>query len=227
MTLRYSDIKQGTRARQACELPLAGCRLDEATGKWQGDVAKVDIVPLLPEEIARVQSQATAYAKDKGIEPREGEVAFDIAVALFTVHAATRIAGTDQPFFDVPPESLFRAEGIGLDAFVYLFERQQAWQAESSPRPGFVTPEELQAQLERMGAGGDDITFFFARLQPAARLICLLTMAKLLVTLQTHKSGSGTAFTSDTASSADKPSSATTRKTARLASARATPRART
>lgn len=193
--MKFSAIKQGTRARERAELPLAGAKLDEATGEWIGDVAAVDLRPLLLEEIADVQKQATAYAKEKGVEPVEGVTAFDMAVAVYTVHAAALDpdAAEDAPFFDVPPEDLFTSEGLSLDAIVYLFERQQLWQSASSPRSAFVNPEDLRAQIERLGGGGDAATFFFVRLRPSARLICLHTMAALLASSPKPSSGSGTA----------------------------------
>lgn len=192
--MKFSAIVQGTRARQRVELPLQGAKLDAASGDWIGATVEVDLRPLLPEELATVQAQATAYAKKKDVPAEAGNTVFDMALAIFTVHAAAM--DPDQPdkdvsFFDVAPETLFRAEAVSLDALVYVYERQILWQMESSPRPGFITADELEGELERMGGDGDKLTFFFAALQPGARLMCLRTMAAQLVALRRLSSGGG------------------------------------
>lgn len=208
---RFSDIQGGITSRKSVKLPLPGTRLDPATGLWDGDTLTIDVRVLLPGELALAEERAIAYATGKGGIPKEGERLYDIAIAVYTVHASALDAAepvVEVPFFDCSPDELFldKRRRLHLDTIAYLYEEQQLWQAQVSPRAGFVTPTELLEVVRKIGGNSEEAAFFFTRLRPAARLICLHTMACLLADSLDPKSSSfSTSATSGTPASPKRP----------------------
>jgi hypothetical protein len=202
----FSQLAKGRRARKTVTFPLLAAAVAEGTEPRE---LAVDVIVLSGLEDADVMGKARAFAKERGVDdPKDGNPIYDLALWAFTLAIACvdpESPETDpRPFFDGGAEQILASNLLGRDTIAYLYEHQQQWQDEVSPRARTVGPEELLAHVLAVASAEDPTPFF--RLAPALRWTLHRSMAALLVTLQMPRSPSGSASADAGASS--KPSGA-------------------
>lgn len=203
----FGQIAKGTRARKTVQLGLGGARIDPETGAWKTDeggfVVNLDVRPLNPIETSTVVERARTFAISKGVaDPRDGDEIYDDAKILHTLVIACLDSESPpnepKPFFEGGFDQIHGTEMLLPDHIGYLFEHQQLWQDECSPRFLRQSPGQFMASVVA-AAGGDPSFFVGAR--PGMRWDSLRTLAAAYLNLMTLKSPS----TSDSSSSTDSP----------------------
>lgn len=189
----FGQIIKGTRARKRVTLPLAGASCDPATLEWKGAVVELDLRALSPLERAEVTAAARAFAVEKGVaDPNADEALYVQGLMLHTLAVACIDAESPEdaprPFFDGGFEQLYKTEALSTDHIAYLYELQEMWEDEVSPRVNTVKAADLIATTLK-AASGD--AYFFVRLRPSTRWSCFRTMAARLLDSLTRSSGPG------------------------------------
>jgi hypothetical protein len=187
----FSKMAKGKRARKSITFPLLAAAGAEAA---EARELAVDVIVLSGLEDAEVMTKARAFAKERGVEdPKDGNPIYDLALWAFTL--AIACVDPESPetepraFFDGGADQIFGSNLLGRDTIAYLYEHQQQWQDEVSPRARTVGAEELLAHVLAVASAEDPTPFF--RLAPALRWTLHRSMAALLVTLQMPRSPSG------------------------------------
>lgn len=167
----FGQIAQGTRARKPIKLGFGRARISSETGEWLtdegGTVTTLDVRPLNPIEYTEVVQRARDFAISKGIpDPHDGEEIYDDAKILHTLVLACidneSPAIAPRPFFDGGFDQLHGTELLLPDHIAYLYEQQQQWQDECSPRFMKQTPGEFITAVMKT-ADGDSSFFVGAR----------------------------------------------------------------
>lgn len=182
--MRYSQIVKGLQARRR-GVPFR--TLD-------GSELLVDVCVIGGEGQARILEYATAFAKKRGGEPKDGAALFEFGKAVMTcalgilVHSPER-AGEDpcrtnpsdssDLFFAGPEEVL---EACDRDRAMILASHQTSLQTSTSPMKHGLTDEEFFAKvvdLARKAEGGD--SRFFEEWAPGMQESFMRSMAQWLV----------------------------------------------
>lgn len=189
--INFSALTKGIRATKAIEFPYAG------------QVLELYVRPLLGGEEGDALAWGRAYAVEKGIkEPREGDALYEIGVMAATV-AAGCVLGPDDPdglFFDGGPEQVLKF--LDRDRIAYLYEAQQYWQDECSPRVSRVDGQDYIAYVLAC-AGAAEGADPLAMLRPVTRASFVRTLASQHLASLELRSRSG----SDESNDASKPKS--------------------
>lgn len=196
----FGQIMKGTRARKRVDLPLAGAKYNLDSEKYDGRSVPVDLRSLTPGEHARVLEQARAYAIEHGVEdPNDGEALYEQGRILHTLAIACidiDSSETDpKPFFDGGVAQIEKQEELSADHLAYLFEAQQLWEDEVSPRLKTLSQAEFLAGVFSTAQRNQG---FFLNMQLGTRWSCFLTLADLHVISLTRKSSAGSDFDSET-----------------------------
>jgi hypothetical protein len=182
----FGQIAKGKRARRALEFPLLG-----GTTDGEPPLLKVDVVVLTALEEAAVLAKARAFAKERGVdEPKDGNPIYDLGQWIHTLAVACVDSESPEdaprPFFEGGAEQILASELLGRDVIAYLYEHQQSWQDEVSPRARKIGAAELVAHVVEVAASEDPSPFL--RLVPALRWSLHRSMAVALLTSPTLKS---------------------------------------
>lgn len=182
--MRFSQIAKGLQARRR-GVPFR--TLD-------GQEVLVDIRIIGGEGQARILEYATAFAKKRGGEPRDGQALFEFGkavmqCALGVLGHSPEKPGEDpcrtnpgdcvEPFFASPEEVL---EACDRDRAMILAEHQSSLQSATSPLRHAMSDEEFYARVvelsqQQEGKEGS----FFETLDPSLRLTFARSMASHLV----------------------------------------------
>jgi hypothetical protein len=167
---KFSQIARGTRALKVIDLPLP-----------DGVTAKCAVRPLLGSEEAAILTAARAYAKDRGVDdPRDGNPIYELGFWVHTlVHGCVDADDAAAPFFDGGVEQILGA--LDRDRIALMFEQQQAWQDECSPRVTSMTGDEYVAHILKIASSAEDADVPFDRWRPALLASFLRTTALQLV----------------------------------------------
>lgn len=185
---KFSQIALGIRALKPVEIPLQ-----------DGVVATCSVRPLLGYEEAKILADARAYAKARGVDdPRDGNPIYELGVWVHTiVHGCVDSDDASAPFFDGGADQIL--DRLDRDRIALLFEQQQTWQDECSPRQRSMSWEEYKATVVALAMSGDDADIPFVLSRPVLRASFMRSMAKALVTLADPNSPFGSPFASSTA----------------------------
>lgn len=185
----FANLLKGTRARKTVTFPLQGAKAN-ADGTWTGDVVPVDIRPLTPFELAECYARAAAYAKERNVEPRDGEPVYDIALRANFIVAATLDVDDKtnaKPFF-ASVDELLTADDL-TDAHVgYLFELCEHWQLECSPQVKTLDADTFR-KVTLSAVEGDALPFL--SLVPGTRWLYMRSLASLYTSSLQARSVSG------------------------------------
>lgn len=201
----FGQIAKGTRARKTIQLGMGRARLNAATGEWETDeggvIATLDIRPINPIEHTTIIEKARAFAISKGVaDPKDNDELYDDAKVLYTLVIACLDKDSPEeaprPFFEGGFEQLHGTEILLPDHIGYLYEQQQLWQDECSPRFTNQTPGQFMAAVVQ-SAGGNQSFFFGAR--PGMRWDFTRTLAAAYLNLMTLKSPSTSGSSPQTA----------------------------
>lgn len=210
----FGQLANGTRARKTIPLGLGRARISPETGQWETDeggvIVELDIRPLNPIEVTTVVERARAFAISKGVvDPKDGDELYDDAKILHTLVLACLDKESPEkdpkPFFEGGFEQLHGTEVLLPDHIGYLYELQQLWQDECSPRFTRQTPGQFMAGVVAT-AGGDPSFFVGAR--PGMRWDSMRTLAAAylnLTTLQSPTSSPSSPSTESTATESVEP----------------------
>lgn len=203
----FGQLAQGTRSRKAIPLGLGRARISPETGAWEtgdgGVLVELDVRPLNPLETSTVIERARAFAVSKGVkDPKDGDELYDDAKILHTLVLACldhdSPPDAPRPFFEGGFDQLHGTELLLPDHIAYLYEQQQLWQDECSPRFMRQTPGQFMAGVVA-AAGGDPSFFVGAR--PGMRWDSMRTLAAAYLNLMTLQSPT----TSDSSPSTEAP----------------------
>jgi hypothetical protein len=180
----FADLIKGPAAHKTILYPLPGTRADFDTGAWKGDTIPIAIRVLSISEEAEVVFSAREYSKGGA----DGDALFDLGVQVHTIlRACLDAEHPERPFFD-SFEQVAGEKTITRDHIAYLYEQQQLWQDECSPRPAKMTREQFMISVART-AGGDPSDFL--GMSRALRWSFMRSMAAQLLALLAAKSTSG------------------------------------
>jgi len=166
---RFQDIAKGKRARRATTLSIG-----------EASVA-LEVRVLGPDEDLAIAAAALSGAKARGsVDPGRGEPLYE---ALFRAHTLALAcvdkdspADAPAPFFS-SVEEILTSEDLTRDHIAWLFEEQERWQDECSPRQKTLTTAQYIATVARL-AEGDDLPFI--KLSPGAQVSFVRSTAKQL-----------------------------------------------
>lgn len=169
--MKFSGIIKGTRAERDVDLP--GFEVD-------GKPVRALMRALNGTEEADVLRAATEFAVRKGAaEPKPGDPLFDLSVMAHTLAIACLDPDSSPrvPFFDGGAPQVL--DELPRETIVYLYERQETWQSESSPYHRQMSEGELVAKVREVAASRDDGPF--TQLSPGMRWIFARSMASMLL----------------------------------------------
>ena len=180
---RFSKLVKGTRARKPFALALPNAAED----------VSIALVSLSGADEVEVFAQARAFAKSKGIDdPKQGDPIYERAIWASTLLLACIDPESPEsspvPFFDSVEEIL---GGLDRDRIALLFEAQQAWQDETSPRPGSMSAVEFVDMTFACARAEEGADLPFERLRPVTRRSFVHTLALQYVALQLGRSPTG------------------------------------
>jgi hypothetical protein len=160
-------------------------------------------------EEAAVLAKARGFAKERGVDdPRDGNPIYDLGQWVHTLAVACIDPESPEeaprPFFEGGADQILASELLGRDVIAYLYEHQQSWQDEVSPRARTIGAAELVAHVVEVASTEDPTPFL--RLVPALRWSLHRSMALALLTSPTLKSLLSSGF--DSAGIKAKPSDA-------------------
>lgn len=152
--MKWSQITKGKRARK---------RAVEFTPLDADEPVKVDLRILDGADRGSILEFAAAYARSRGGEVREGDPLYDFGVDVKTV--ALGVVDPESP--DDRPEPFFASadevfEALDRDRICTLAHQQKAFQAQVSPFPMDMTPNEYGeaiAEIAYAEEGGPDSPF--------------------------------------------------------------------
>lgn len=197
----FGQLAKGARARKTIQLGISGAQINAETGAWEGGIIdELDVRPLNPIERATVLEKARAFAIARGIaDPKEDDELYEDAKVLHTLVLGCIDKDSPEndpkPYFEGGFEQLYGTELLLPDHIGYLYEQQQLWEDECSPRILNQTPQEYMAAVAATAAGDQS---FFLGARPGMRWSFLHTTAARLVACLTPKSPSGTPSSSST-----------------------------
>jgi hypothetical protein len=190
----FGQIAKGTRARPKPRGIVFRARINPATGEWESDeggtITALDVRPINPIEHTTIVEKARAFAISKGVEaPKDGDELYEDAKILHTLVIACIDKDSPEkdprPFFEGGFDQLHGTELLLPDHIGYLYEQQQLWQDQCSPRFTHQTPGQFMAAVVK-AAGGDQSFFVGAR--PGMRWDFTRTLAAAWLNLTTLKS---------------------------------------
>lgn len=203
----FGQLAQGTRARKTIQLGFGLARINPGTGEWEADeggvIASLDVRPLNPIEHTTIIEKARAFAISKGVaDPKDGDELYDDAKILHTLAIACLDSAEKdaKPFFAGGFDELHGTEMLLPDHIGYLYEQQQLWQDQCSPRYTNQTPGQFMAAVVK--AGGGDSSFFDGA-RPGMRWDFTRTLAAAFLNLQMLKSPGSSGSSSSTAETSD------------------------
>lgn len=190
----FGSVSRGRRARKPVPFPLSGARWSAAKSDWDGETVTVDVRPLTVAESMEAVSAAAARARSQGVhDPGPGDEIYDVALEVETLlrgvvdHEAAEDARDPARFFE-SYEQVAEDDGIQREHIAYLYEQQQIWQQECSPRELSMPVEQMEAAIVRAAAG--DARDFLGW-SPAMRWSFTRFTAALALTSLTGRSRSG------------------------------------
>lgn len=180
---RFSKLVKGSKARKPFALSLPNAVED----------VQIALVPLSGADEVETFAQARAFAKSKGIDdPKQGDPIYERAIWASTLLIACidpeSLEAAPVPFFDSVEEIL---GGLDRDRIALLFEAQQAWQDECSPRPGSMSAVEFVDMTFACARAAEGADLPFERLRPVTRRSFVHTLALQYVALQLGRSPTG------------------------------------
>lgn len=194
---RFRDISLGTQARRPVDLTLQN-----------GQTVAVDLRVLNVDEEVAALAGARRYAVERGLpDPKEGDPIYDLGVMahVMLLAAVDHDSPVDKPvpFFDDAKQ----AAELDRDRLQLLYEAQQVWQEECSPRRLKMEVGEYAALVFRLAGeeeegGGDAADPFLRRLPRATLVSCMRTMARQLLGSPQPRSLSSSSDAPDGASEA-------------------------
>ena len=181
---KFFNIVRGTRALKPIEFTIWGetarCSMRALNGMEEGDAL----------------AAGRAYAVSKGLaEPKETDRLYEIGVMAATLSVAC--VDSDAPetrYFTGLTEIL---EHLDTDRIAYLFEVQQHWQDECSPRISKMGSAEWIDMVVKCAEDGSNANAFF-RMRRPMQLSFIASLASLYLNALTHKSDTGTNSPSST-----------------------------
>jgi hypothetical protein len=189
--MRFADIKKGQGARRDVDLTLA-----------DGQVVRAAVRVLLPEDDDTIETQALAYAKERGVEsPAPGDPIFRRGVALHTLLlACIDPESPDEapaPFFD----SVEQIESaLDRDRIARLYAAQIAHQHRCSPRGLHIGSNEAVRELFEAATPEDERPF--VRLRHGLQRTFKRRTASLPSTSRARRSATGWARATSSSGSA-------------------------
>jgi len=126
---KFRDVAAGAQARKLFDFPLPS-----------GTTVPVALVPLFGESEAEVFRDARLFAIERGLpDPKKGDELYELGLWVATIVRGVVDPDSPQdapvPFFDSVAQIMDPRKGLGREWIALLFEAQQAWQDEISPRP--------------------------------------------------------------------------------------------
>jgi hypothetical protein len=181
---KFHQIANGARATKRVSVPYGS---DDDGGEIVCLVR-----PLKGHELASALENARAFAKSRGLEePKPGAQLYELGLWVHTILLGCRCEeDTEAPYFDSAEQIL---EHLDPDRIALLYEHQQRWQDECSPRQHQLSEVEYVASVLEMANAGDEAELPFERWAPALRGSWVRTSARLLASLDVLKSPYGSA----------------------------------
>ncbi len=175
---RFSAIARGTRSVRPVTLSI-----------WGQDVA-VGVRPLTALELVGVLSRSRAFSVENGVkDPREGDRLHDLSHMVQTLLVGCVDTQAEaEPFFDSAEQIL---ANLDADRICFLYESQQMWQDECSPRPAGMTGEEFFAKVLQVAGWESGKPDPLALMRPISRLNWEHTICVRFMSLLTPSSPSG------------------------------------
>lgn len=165
--MKLAQMQRGTRAEKPTTVPVGETRVPAL------------LRPLSAYEETEVIAEATKFAKEKGVEAKDGNAVYDSALYAHTLLRATldadSPAGARERFY---PDAGAILQEYDSDTLAMLHEEQQLWQEECSPSIRSKSFGDMLALTRDLASS--DGAFFFIRLSPRTRLNWALTSARLL-----------------------------------------------
>jgi hypothetical protein len=201
--LKLRELAKGTRAVKAVPFRLANAPEPPPEEGQDPHVHMVGVRVMTGDEIAAAYEKAQTDVAKRGVAQwldthplcRLYLMAHTLAVACVDNEAR------DEPFF-VSAQQVMSSPEVGGDNIAYLFEQQQAWQAESALDAKGKTPEEVIGLLAMEAARTENAESPFDRMPRATLVSCLRSSARLLTTLLMGNSDTGS---SDDSNSSETP----------------------
>lgn len=203
-------------------IKAASAKRPERVVEWPGPERKPDgsvvefaLRPIGADDEALIIERATAFAEKRGARnPKRGDALYDLgamlnAIALSAVDLESP-AEARELFFKDAEELRVSSQ---RETVIYLYERLEVFQVETSPFRYQFTARELLDAAESEAASVDDR--FFGQLEPSLRWSFTHSLASLVVkcpearSLLTSLFADSTTPTSPTPSSESKPDSET------------------
>jgi len=183
---KFSQITQGTRARQTEVLPLVGARFDISTGAWVGPQDKVDLRALSEGEEIEVLRDARAYAKAQGGDAIDEDAIYTHALRVFTLAKACvdcdSQTGAATPYFDGGAAQIFASASLGPEHVVYVYEKYLLHKDAVSPYVQDFSPEGFLEVTTGIARGDQN---YFLGLRPGT----LWSFTRTLAVLHLHSLG--------------------------------------
>ena len=180
---KFALIAKGARATKRVTVALD----DEST-----PIACL-VRPLSGAEETEALAAARAFAKARGIdEPSPADHLYQFGLWVHTILIGCRDDdATAGPYFDSAEQIL---EHLDRDRIALLYELQQSWQDECSPRAHALAEKDYVASILEIANAGDDDELPFERWQPGLRRSWVRTSARLLASWSDLKSPFGSGF---------------------------------
>ena len=181
--MKFSKAKLGKRA----ELPIEF--------EHRGEKLVFAFRPLDGEEEATVLERATEFARvRKADECKPGNPLFDYgqmvhSLALAAIDVDSPVEKRE-PYFDGGEADVLAA--FGQEEVAFLYARYDFWQGECSPTRRQMTPKELLTTIIDIARSETDLPF--SSMRPSMQLLCLRSMARLLLNSQDLSSLSTSLF---------------------------------
>lgn len=211
----FGQLAKGTRARKTIKLGFGRARINPGTGEWEanegGTIVELDVRPTNPIEHTLIVERSRAFAMGKGVpNPKDGDELYEDAKILYTLVIACIDKGSPEkdpkPFFEGGFDQLHGTELLLPDHIGYLYEQQQLWQDECSPRFTNQTPGQFMAAV--MATAGGDSSFFDGA-RPGMRWDFARTLAAAYLNLMTLKSPTSSGSSSSMGATPDQAPAAT------------------
>ncbi len=194
--MKFSSLVLGTRAVHRVLLPLAGV----------AEPVPVLVRPLSGTEEGDVLQQARAYAIGKGVkDPKDGDRLYDLGLMVNVLAIACMdVDDAGKPFFDQGAPQVL--DNLDADRIALLYEAQQLWQEECSPRKSKMTGDGWITKViecAEAAEGEDPFAFMRPGLRSSFMRITVQAYLALLPLKSSPTSSSEIAGTTSTAPSPD------------------------
>jgi hypothetical protein len=171
---KFRDIAKGSRARRPFAFTLPG-----------GTEVACALVGIFGESEGKVLAGARQYAVDHGLpEPMNGDPLYEFGIWVHTLlHGIVDPNSPEdrpEPFFGSVAEILDEKDGLDRERIALLFEAQQAFQDELSPRPKSMSLAEFSVQVIAHGLAGEEEELPFERWRPVLRRSFVRNICNLL-----------------------------------------------